>query len=198
MTTITANKIEVCDFCHEESPMGCTGVGPKTEIGVIEVMSICPRCRLSSLHSSIKKSKKEISEYKERDMLLEDYEWENYYETREFLEESIMDLHYLVKQTIEHYSALYPNLIQPLNAEIDGAASSGIYIQLDQADRVMVQLFEHDGVPMHLHSIVAVFTRDLGLTSYSVVHPIANIGAPLNCDAFDIVSIGNAEGGSAC
>ncbi|WDH82434.1 hypothetical protein PUW24_06080 [Paenibacillus urinalis] len=198
MMTATVTKIEVCDFCGEESPMGCTGIGPKTEVGVIEVMSICPRCRLTSLHSSIESTKKKIEEYQKRDMLLEDYEWENYFLTEDSLEDYILDLRYLVNKTIEHYTALYPLLIQPLNASISGATRSGIYAHLDQGDRVKVRLVEIEGPSMHLYTISAAFSRDLGLNSYSVVHPIAGIGSPLISGASDVISVVNGEGVSVC
>lgn len=144
MTAEKVKKIEVCDFCGEDSPMGCTGIGPKTEIGVIEVMSICPRCRLNSLHTSIERAKKEIDEYQKREMLLKDYEWENYLLTKEALEDYILDLRYLVDKTIEHYMALHPLLIRPLNASIAFTTHSGIFTSYNEA-RIKVQLLEIGG-----------------------------------------------------
>ncbi|RRJ54927.1 hypothetical protein EHV15_35745 [Paenibacillus oralis] len=196
MTMTTKKRIEVCDFCYEESQIGCTGVGPKTEVGIIDVMAICSRCRLRSLHSSIEKVKKEISEYQKM-FVLDEYEMESFYEFREYLREAIVDLRYLLGKTIQHYMKLYPGLFHPLNEGISGIARSGIYTQLDEENHITVWMVEHHGV--QFRDVASAFTRDLGLSSFTVVRPIASIGSrsPLISGASELISIVEGKGESA-
>jgi len=172
MTIASVRKVvEVCDFCYEETAIGCTGVGPKTEIGVIEFMSICSRCRLTSLHPSILKIRKEVADYKARLPELEDYEWECYHDLRQYLEDARMDLRFLVDKTIEHYASLNPLLIRPLNTPHRGAELPGIYTYLDEEDHMKVLLVEFGPPVQNHHTLAAAFIKDLGLPSFLVIHP---------------------------
>ncbi|MCW3793882.1 hypothetical protein OM416_20015 [Paenibacillus sp. LS1] len=125
--------IETCDFCYKESVLGCSGVGPQTEIGCIDVMGICPTCELSSLRSSIPNFRNMIEEYKTSmdDIHIEqdeyDYVEKSYFEAKDGLQERYSDQKYLANKVNNYYSNKYPAQVHPLNKSLDGNMQPGIY-----------------------------------------------------------------------
>lgn len=167
-TMIFALQVEVCDLCGETCSIGCTGIGPKTEVGEIEVLSVCSRCRLKSLYASITRAKKVIMDYQNRETMLEDYEWESFDRFRNELEEDMLDLRYLVEQTIEYYSQLHPQFFRPLYPGMISDFEGRVYRKYDQIP-VQVILIEIGKNSDELHKVATSLALDLGLNSYSVV-----------------------------
>lgn len=163
-------KIEVCDFCNEVTIMGCTGVGPRTEIGIIEVMQMCARCRLSSLYKSIVNVKQDLEET--NDLLYGDAEeLFAYYETRNRLEEWLDDTRYLVHKTIRHYWERYPLLIHEMNAKSAGRGRTGLYTHFkDGVVNVQLIIVGSDKESDYIRTIVKAYVRDLGLETYSTLY----------------------------
>lgn len=165
---------EICEFCNEESPIGCTGVGPDTEVGMLDVLGVCPRCRLKGIHSSIKTYQNEVKEFYNRLYSLDEDEWQSYHSAKETLENKINDLKYLVRKTIEYYMELYPLLFHPLDDSYadQNVERSGIYTLIDHFNRVHIHLVEMGDTNLESHSIAAAFTHALSLDTYATVRMI--------------------------
>lgn len=125
------STIETCDFCYKTTDLGCSGVGPETEIGCIEVMSICPACELASLQNSIPRALDEIKEFKLKEMNLgfSDYEQDllDYIDTKERLGRYYCEQLHLVEKVNTHYVDKYPEQVHPLNKSMEESLQTGVY-----------------------------------------------------------------------
>jgi len=170
----TKRKTEICDFCHEETPIGCISIGPKTEVGMLDLVGVCPRCRLKGIYPSIEKKQKEIEEYSKRGLyMLNEDEWEDYHSTKKLLEDNIIDLKFLVNRTINYYKELHPLLFHSFNesySDSTGAVErSGIYTYLDDKNKVSVHYVVRSVTEYNESHLMAIsFTTDLGLSSFTV------------------------------
>lgn len=107
-------------------------------------------------------------DYQNRETMLEDYEWESFDRFRNELEEDMLDLRYLVEQTIEYYSQLHPQFFRPLYPGMISDFEGRVYRKYDQIP-VQVILIEIGKNSDELHKVATSLALDLGLNSYSVV-----------------------------
>lgn len=125
--------IKTCDFCYKESVLGCTGVGPETEFGCLDVMGICPTCKLTSLRSSIPYLRTSIEEcekelyYTDMEEDKYDYVEKSYFLSKNKLEEYYQDQLYLAGEVNNYFAGKYPSQVHPLNKSIEENLQLGIY-----------------------------------------------------------------------
>lgn len=160
---------ETCDFCNKKSVLGCNGVGPQTEIGCIDIMSICPTCALTSLHSAIPHAISVIEEFNLNEMQMEEDEYDIalkfFLETKDDLQRYYCDQLNLAEEINTYYVNRYPGIIHPLNKQVGESIRSGVYTHCSNGNL---------SVEMHLRTIqdrlaAEAYSIALGLPSNTVI-----------------------------